>query len=372
MGRLVLAGAGHAHMAVMAHLPEIIAKGHTVIGIGPGPRHYYSGMGPGMLGGDYRPEDISFPVKEMIEDRGGEYVQGKVARIDPEKRIVTTEAGGEIPYDVLSCNLGSYVPSQVLHDQGAQDVFTVKPIENLLAARQRILDLAAQRTVRVGVCGGGAAALEVAGNAYAAGREQGRHGCKVQVFAGSGFLKRMPEKVQRLAKKSMKNRGIEIFAGDQGNYVKEVRTGSVTLQNGQSYEQDIIFMALGVHPSNVFADSGLPTGKDGGLRVNRFLQCVDHPEIFGGGDCIWYDPQPLDKVGVYAVRENPILLHNLQAQLEGNELQPFEPGGSYLLIFNVGERKGVLHKSGIAFDGKLAFFLKDWIDRKFIREFQPQ
>jgi len=55
MPRLLLAGAGHAHMAVMAAIPELVAKGHQVTAIGPGERHYYSGMGPGMLGGTYQP-----------------------------------------------------------------------------------------------------------------------------------------------------------------------------------------------------------------------------------------------------------------------------------------------------------------------------
>jgi len=367
MGTLLLAGAGHAHMMVMDKLSDIVARGHKVVAVGPGERHYYSGMGPGMLGGTYKPEEISFPVMSMIESRGGSFVQGKVARINAAQRKVLLESGGELDYDVLSCNLGSQVPHG-LAAQGSTDVYTVKPIEQLLYARQRILDLATTKKVRIGVCGGGAAALEVAGNAWAAANEQGRKGCSVQVFAGSGFLKRMPSKVRKLAKRSLSKRGIEVV---QGSYVSEVSTGRVALQNGRSFELDVIFLALGVRPSKVFRASNLPTGKDGGLTVNRYLQSVAHPEIFGGGDCIWFEPRPLDKVGVYAVRQNPVLLHNLQAQLEGRSLQQFDPGGNYLLIFNVGGGRGVFHKSGISFDGSVAFWIKDYIDRKFIRDFQP-
>ena len=54
---LVLAGAGHAHMMVLEALPELVSQGVRVTVIGPGPRHYYSGMGPGMLGGAYQPQD---------------------------------------------------------------------------------------------------------------------------------------------------------------------------------------------------------------------------------------------------------------------------------------------------------------------------
>jgi NADH dehydrogenase FAD-containing subunit len=80
--------------------------------------------------------------------------------------------------------------------------------------------------------------------------------------------------------------------------------------------------------------------------------------------------QPLDKVGVYAVRQNPVLLHNLQAQLNGTDLMPFDPGGDYLLIFNLGGKVGVLKKRWLEFGGRPAFVIKDHIDRKFMREFQ--
>jgi len=100
------------------------------------------------------------------------------------------------------------------------------------------------------------------------------------------------------------------------------------------------------------------------------LQCTAYPEIFGGGDCIYFKDRPLDKVGVYAVRQNPVLYQNLMASLEGTVLQPFDPGGDYLLIFNMGDGTGILRKKRLVFGGRPAFLIKDYIDRKFIRKFQ--
>jgi NADH dehydrogenase FAD-containing subunit len=111
-------------------------------------------------------------------------------------------------------------------------------------------------------------------------------------------------------------------------------------------------------------------GPDGGLLVNRYLQSTAFDNIFGGGDCICYQESPLDKVGVYAVRQNPVLFHNLVAALEGRELQAFDPGGDYLLIFNLGDGGGIFYKKPILFGGRLAFAIKDYIDRKFMRRFQ--
>ena len=106
------------------------------------------------------------------------------------------------------------------------------------------------------------------------------------------------------------------------------------------------------------------------MLVNGYLRSTEHSNIFGGGDCIYFKDSPLDKVGVYAVRQNPILYHNLMATLESSELKPFDPGGEYLLIFNLGDGTGIFYKWGIQFGGRLAFRIKDYIDRKFMRQFQ--
>jgi NADH dehydrogenase FAD-containing subunit len=75
-------------------------------------------------------------------------------------------------------------------------------------------------------------------------------------------------------------------------------------------------------------------------------------------------------VGVYAVRQNPVLHHNLLAALEGTEMQTFVPQKDYMLIFNMGNGRGILWKKNFVWEGRLAFLLKDYIDRKFMRKFQ--
>jgi hypothetical protein len=42
------------------------------------------------------------------------------------------------------------------------------------------------------------------------------------------------------------------------------------------------------------------------------------------------------------------------------------------LIFNIGGGQGILHKSGVAFGGRAAFWVKDFVDRKFIKKFLPK
>jgi NADH dehydrogenase FAD-containing subunit len=363
--RLLLLGGGHAHMVTLANIQGLRSQGHEVTVVQPDEYHYYSGMGPGMLSRIYAPEEIRFATRLAVEKQGGSFVQAKATLIQAQERKVCLDNGQELEYDILSCNVGSSVPA--VKGQENSPCFQVKPIASLVQAQQKALQLLSQGQVNLGVVGGGAAALEVAGNLQRLLQDAGGSKCRVALFAGRRFLPKLKEQIRKLARRNLEHRGIEIV--EQG-YVAQLGSEGILLENGQGYASDLTLLALGVRPSALFVDSGLRTGPEGGLLVNEYLQHPDYPEIFGGGDCIFFAEQPLDKVGVYAVRQNPILYHNLEASLNNNELKSFHPGGDYLLIYNLGDGTGIFSKGSLTFGGRPAFWIKDWIDRKFMKRFQ--
>ena len=158
---LVLAGGGHAHMMALAQLDQFVEKGHTVTVVGPSEHHYYSGMGPGMLGGTYAPEEIRFATKHLVEKKGGTFKLGEVVGINAEKKAVALSSGESVPYDVLSCNLGSHVNRGIVKG-GMEGIYTVKPIEKLMEAQKEILSLVAQKSIAIGIVGGGPSSVEIA------------------------------------------------------------------------------------------------------------------------------------------------------------------------------------------------------------------
>lgn len=44
--------------------------------------------------------------------------------------------------------------------------------------------------------------------------------------------------------------------------------------------------------------------------------------------------------------------------------------GDYLLIYNLGDGTGIFSRGGMTFGGRPAFWIKDWIDRRFMKRFQ--
>jgi NADH dehydrogenase FAD-containing subunit len=136
--QVVFVGGGHAHLLSLKNADQFIRAGAEVTLIGPDRFHYYSGMGPGMLSRIYKPEQVRFDVQCMVESRGGRFVKGKVISLDPANRTLALEGGEEIPYDLVSLNIGSYVPMDLIPGAEGEGI-PVKPIENLESARELIL-----------------------------------------------------------------------------------------------------------------------------------------------------------------------------------------------------------------------------------------
>ncbi len=352
-------------MMALAAIHKFVGKGYEVTVIGPSDYHYYSGMGPGMLGGFYTPENIRFATRHVVEKQGGKFILGKAVRVDPKKKIVYLESGEGILYDVVSFNAGSQIPMPNIKGN-TENIYTSKPIERLLEARDSIREKIAEKPLRIGVVGGGPSSVEIGGNVWRLCNDA-PHNAEIVIFAGSVLMARFPEGIKKRARRSLIKRGIKVI---EGNRVTGIKDSSVILNTGKTYLFDFIFLGLGVRPNPIFKNSGLPVGPDDGLLVNKYLQCTEYEDMFGGGDCIYFKDQPLNKVGVYAVRENPVLLNNLMARLEGKPLQSFDPGGDYLLIFNMGDDTGILKKKWITFGGRMAFTIKNYIDMKFMKKFQ--
>lgn len=366
MGKdLVFVGGGHAHLTSLVNLGDYTARGHRVTLVSPVERHYYSGMGPGMLSGMYEPREIRFNVKRLAEERGARFVLGKAQTVDPEKQTVTLEDESEISYDVVSFNTGSFVPLD-LFENSTETVYPVKPIVNLLKARKAIFDRIKAGAPHLVVVGGGAAGFELSGNIERLVRRNGGRAL-ITLVAGRKLLPDFPEKARRLALESLTERGVEVIEGAR---VERADGGTLVLSDGRTIPFDLVFPAVGVRSYPIFENSGLPTAQDGALLVTRRLHSIAYPNIFGGGDCVTLEDRKLDRVGVYAVRQNDILRKNLLVALEGGTMETFSPQDVYMLIFNPGDGTGLFVRKSWVWKGKSAFWLKDYIDRSFMKKFR--
>ena len=73
---------------------------------------------------------------------------------------------------------------------------------------------------------------------------------------------------------------------------------------------------------------------------------------------------------LYAVRESPVLDHNLRADLHGGPPRRYRPQKSYLALMNSADGRALWRWHALSGHSRLAWLLKDRIDRGFMRKFQ--
>lgn len=364
---LIFIGAGHAHLTAITNLSRLLGRGGHVTVISPGEYQYYSGMGPGMFSGIYGPQEVRFNVKRLTESRGGKFLDDFVVSVDADKRQLTLNSGNTVNYDVACFGIGSEIDTGPV-DASYENVYKAKPVEQLFKARCKIIDTLKEtgKELKIAIVGGGATGVELSCNGWRIGQDLNKK-LQITLITQGKILNRFSPGVRKKALKKMNKLGINV---KEDLPVKSNTGKKLVLEDGSEVEFDFAFVTTGTRPPGLFTKSGLPTGEGGGLLVNKYLQSVRYPEIFGGGDCISFEPRTLDRVGVYAVRQNPILLDNLEAALASEPLTDFEPQATYLLILNMGDGTGIFNRKWLTFSGKFAFNLKNKIDKKFMDEFQ--
>jgi len=343
-----------------------VQRGAEVTLVAPQRFHYYSGMGPGLLSRTYRSDQVRIDVQSLARSSGCTFVKDRVASVDAGARLLRLEGGQALPYDLVSFNTGSRVPAERIPG-AAEEAVPVKPIENMEVLRERVSGGRGDGPCRVLVLGGGPAGVELAGNLWRFSRDEGAPVAISLCEAADRLLPGVPARAGKIARQSLESRGVKIRTGVAATALEG---GTALFSSGEPIAYDVAVLTVGIVPHELYRVSGLPTGPDGGLLVDAFLRSPRHPELFGGGDCISFAPRPLPRVGVYAVRQAPVLFRNLAAALEERELQAFAPQRQYLLILNLGDGTGLAVWGRWVARGRWAFRWKNFLDTSFMGKFQ--
>lgn len=360
---VVLLGAGHAHLHLLRNAPALARHAPGGVVLVTPDDFWYSGLVSGVVAGQYPPEDARIDVASLAARGGVHLVRDRAVAVDPEACSVSLGSGDTLAYELLSVNVGSGLPDPAV--PGLRDyAVPAKPIERLTRLPDRIRSAAreGEGPVRVVVVGGGPSGCELALALEARAARDGV-AVSVRIVSDAPIVERFPPGATRSLRRELGGRGIEAIEGVRA---AEIRDGEVELADGRRMEADVVLAATGLVPPAILRRFGIPLGEDGGLEVDVHLRSVADSRVFAVGDCAWFAPRPLPRVGVFAVRQAPVLLENLVATLVGRPPRPFEPQRHYLLILNLGDGRGLATRGSLYWRGRLAFRLKDWLDRRFL------
>ncbi len=364
---IVLAGGGHAHVEVLRRLASLDQTGLRLTVVSPDRFAAYSGMLPGLVAGHYSWDDCHIDLAGLCRRARARLVAGTVARLDPQARVIVLDDGSAVPFDLLSLNTGS--TPDLRSTPGAEPFATpVKPMREFLTAWDRVLAAGAAKELpppAMAVVGAGAGGVEIALALHHRLSTLGESGLQL-TLAGERFLDGYPASVQRGARRAIGRAGIRLV--DKVKAAAVTRT-QLSLSDGQQIASDFTVWAVGASAPPWIAASGLAVDHRGFLAVDEFLKSRSHDRIFAAGDAASLDPA-VPKAGVYAVRQGPVLAHNLLASARGETLDAYRPQPRFLSLISLGGRRALASWGPFKAEGAAIWRLKDHIDRKFMRRYR--
>lgn len=357
--RVVLAGAGHAHLRVLGRAGTLRAAGVEPILVAP-PAFHYSGLATAVLSGALPPERAVLDVAALAARFGVPHIAGKVAAVDRQARRLCLSDGQELAYDAVSFNIGSVTdPGGDLPGEG--ETWRVKPLSGLAGLRARLDDhIADGVSPSIVVAGGGPTGFEVA--AALAGRIE-----RAGLSPGMVILRRStpdwaPGRALERLSAALQSRGILQTSGEAASR----RPGEVLLSDGRALPCDLLVLATGLQAPAIFGGLGLPLFADGRLEVGPTLQSPGDPTVFAVGDCAVITGSPRPPAGVFGVRAAPTLAHNLAALGTGARLATYTPQARWLSILDLGDGTGLALRGRLWSLGRGALILKRRLDLGFI------
>ena len=381
-GPVVVAGAGYAGLHVALRLTAKLRHNPAVELILVDRHDYHLALTelPRVAGGTRAADAVQIPIQEMLAKRV-RFVQTEITGFDlPGQRLLTR--AGPIGWQRLVLALGSQPNDFAIPGVAERtlSLYSASDAEQVWAAVSKALTAAAaaadpgqqRRLATVVVGGGGATGVELAGELaemmpeVASGHGLAPDRPAVQlVEAGPTILAGSSPQLIDKATRTLADLGVQVCT----NAAIAAATGDgFRLKDGRLVEGGVFVWAGGVKAPGLVADSGLPTGHNGRVRVDRHLRVLDHPEIYVAGDLASVtDPRTghvLPPLAQVALEEGETVARNLDAELEGRPLEAFTFHDKGFVV-SVGPRRGVADIAGITTGGRLAHLLKDAIEWEY-------
>jgi NADH dehydrogenase len=381
-GQIVVAGAGYAGLHVALRLASKL-RNNPKMELTLVDRHDYHQVItelPRVAGGTRAADAVRIPLQDMLATRV-RFVLTEINGFDLAGRRLLT-AAGPIGWTRLVLALGSRPNDFAIPGlaQRTLSLYSASDAERVWAAASNALDDAAaaadpeqqRRLATVVVGGGGATGVELAGElAEMLPQVADRHGLAsdrpaVQlVEAGPTILAGSSPQLIDKATRFLADLGVQVRTNAA---IAAATEEGFRLTDGQLVEGGVFVWAGGVKAPELVADSGLPTGHNGRVKVDQYLRVLDHPEIYVAGDLASVaDPRTghvLPALSQVALEEGEMVARNLDAEVKGRPLEAFTFHDKGFVV-SVGTRRGVADIAGITSGGHIAHLLKDAIEWEY-------
>jgi selenide,water dikinase len=363
---LVLVGGGHAHVDVLKRFGLQPVPGVRLTLVTRDLETPYSGMLPGLVAGVYSPAESHIDLTRLVSSAGARLIHAETNGLDRVDRVVLCSGHAPVGYDFVSLDIGA---GPDLSIPGAREVgVPVKPVDGFLERFDALLRdaQASGRAPRIAIVGGGAGGVELS-LAIERRLRDFAGGASVGLVTRHDILPDYPARGREVLRRELERRGIDLVTNAE---VAEARPGALVCRGGRSLAFNEAIWVTGATPPVWLADTGLALDDGGFVALEPTLRSANDPFVFAAGDVATVLEHPRPKAGVFAVRQGKPLEQNLRRALAGKPLRPFRPQAEFLTLIGTYDGAAVASRNGLAASGAWAWRLKQWIDRRWIRQYQ--
>ncbi|TWU42921.1 NADH dehydrogenase-like protein YjlD [Rubripirellula tenax] len=369
--RIVLLGIGHTNAHVIHQWQRNPLPNCELVCISKFPAATYSGMLPGTLGLQFSENEMQIDLAALCARSGASLVIADTIGSDLETPALLFADHKPISFDALSIGVGSMPAGWECHNH-VDSFIPTKPMQTFIARLDQQFHRLAGRSeipLKLAVVGGGVASVEIALCLDQQLSKHAHHGeFSISIFTGNqsvahGLQRRSIRRIERI----LQSRNISITAG---NNVTEVAEDSLVAGDNLRHRADVVVWATGASAPPLLGKLNLQTDDRGFIATTSTLQSLSDPRVFAVGDSGTIVESPSPKAGVYAVRQCPILWHNLRALLGGTSMKTFKPQSDFLKLINTGDGKALLEYGFITTHARWCWKLKTWIDKRFVTAYQ--
>jgi len=382
IGPVVIAGAGYAGLHVALRLTAKL-RNHPQAKLTLVDRHnYHQAITelPRVAGGTRAADAVRIPLQDTLAT-GVRFIQAEINGFDLAGQQLLTGAG-PIGWRRLVLALGSRPNDFAIPGLAERtlSLYSASDAERVWAAASKALTAAAattdpgqqRRLATVVVGGGGATGVELAGElAEVLPRVASGHGLAPDrpavrlVEAGPSILAGSSPQLINKATKILADLAVQVHTNAK---IAAVTEEGFQLTDGQLVTGGVFVWAGGVKAPELVADSALPTGHNGRVKVDQYLRVLDRPEIYVAGDLASVtNPRTghvLPPLAQVALEEGETVARNVEAEQNGRPLEAFSFHDKGFVV-SVGTSRGVADIAGLTTGGHLAHLLKDAIEWEY-------
>ena len=348
MSRVLILGGGFGGVVAAERLAQQLGDEHQITLVSRDSRFVYYPALVRLAFGKCEPDDVSFDLRESILRRRIGFLEGEIARIDPEDREVIIAHGdlsGRVPYDYLVYALG-----RRLADERVTGFFEhahhLLDVDGALKFGEAVRDLREGRVV-IGQCAEARLPVPIYETAFALStwlkENSDPEAVRITVVSPTTIESEFgDDKMAAIIHQALIKQGIEFLPNFP---ISRITSSVVSTDDQRDLSYNLLMLLPPFRGSSPAYHLGI-TDDDGYLNVDWTMKVIGAERIYAAGDCVNFAGP---KMGHMAVNQAQVAAANVAAEIAGH--QPISHyDHDMMMVLDV-------------FDGESIYFHKDlWSD----------